>query len=368
MLKTGLAVVLAIYVSGLLGFGTPIIATVAAILTIQPSIYRSWQQVQDQIQSNVIGAAFALGAAYALGVTPISVGLVCVAVILLNIRLKTASAIGLTLVTVVAVMDAHADGWRFALERFLMVMTGIVSAFLVNVLVLPPRPKLQFREQVHEAYNILSLLLRTAVSNEIREKVFREEHEKLEQMFRRLDEQYTLFREERVFRRSARRRHARQLLLSRGMIRTLRAGAALLDAVEEHFCSSPGAAEWAERIDRRIEALTKCHEQLLLKWEGKIKPGAALRPEPSDDLAKDLIAYLGELSEERRRLLFVASALFEYAWHLDRLAGLLDRMTRAEAAGGEADGEDRAGEAEDRMPSASGADAETAADGEAMRR
>jgi uncharacterized membrane protein YgaE (UPF0421/DUF939 family) len=339
MLKTGLAVVLAIYISGLFGFGTPIIATVAAIFTIQPSIYRSWRQVQDQIQSNIIGAAFALGAAYALGVTPISVGIVCVAVILLNIKLKTTSAIGLTLVTVVAVMDGHAEGARFALERFAMVLTGIISAFLVNVLVLPPRPKLQFREQVHEAYNILSLLLRTAVSNEIREKVFREEHERLEQIFRRLDEQYTLFREDRVFRPAGRRRHARQLLLSRQMIKTLRTGAALLDAVEEHFYTTPGAAEWAERFDRRIEALTKCHEQLLLKWEGKIKPGAVIRPEPAEDFARDLAAYLGEQSAERRRLLFVASALFEYAYHLDRLGKLLDRLMRAESANGAADAE-----------------------------
>ena len=332
MLKTGLAVVLAIYISGLFGFSTPIIATVAAIFTIQPSIYRSWQQVHDHVQSNIIGAAFALGAAYALGVTPISVGIVCVAVILLNIKLKTASAIGLTLVTVVAVMDGHAAGWWFAVERFLMVLTGIISAFLINVLVLPPRPKQQFREQVHEAYDILSLLLRTAVSNEIREKVFREEHEKLEQIFRRLDEQYTLFREERVFRPAGRRKHARQLLLSRQLIRTLRAGAALLDAVEEHFYSSPGAAEWAERFDRRIEALTRCHEQLLLKWEGKIKPGAVIRPEPADDLAKDLTGYLSEQSAERRRLLFVASAMFEYAWHLERLGKMLERMMRSEAA------------------------------------
>ncbi|CAG5076537.1 lipoprotein putative, integral membrane protein [Thermobacillus xylanilyticus] len=345
MLKTGLAVVLAIYVSGLFGFGTPIIATVAAIFTIQPSIYRSWQQVHDQIQSNIIGAAFALGAAQWLGVTPISVGIVCIAVILLNIRLKTTSAIGLTLVTVVAVMEAHAEGWRFALERFAMVLTGIISAFLVNVLVLPPRPKQQFREQVHEAYNILSLLLRTAVSNEIRERVFKEEHERLEQIFRRLDEQYTLFKEDRVFRPAGRRKRARQLLLSRQMIRTLRHGSQLLDAVEEHFYSSPDAAEWAERFDRRIEALTKCHEQLLLKWEGKIKPVAVIRPEPADDLAKDLSAYIGKQPVERRRLLFVASAMFEYAYHLDRLGKLLDRIMRDQSADeGAEEGADEAAE------------------------
>lgn len=328
MFKTGLAVVLAIYVSGLFDFDSPFIVAAAAIFTIQPSIYRSWQQVLDRIQSTVIGAAFALAAAAWLGVSPISVGIVCVAVILFNIRIKTESAIGLTLVTVVAVMDAHAEGWTFALERLAMVMTGIVSAFLVNVLVLPPRPKKQFREQALEAHRSLSLLLRTAVANKMRRQVFKEEREKLEQTLRRLEEQYRLFGEERVMNRERRRDHARQLLVSRQMIRTLQQGAALLAAIDEHYFSSPGAAAWTERFDRHIDKLTDVHEQLLLMWEGKIKPGAAAGPRPAEDFTEELAAYLSAAPAERKRLLFVVSEMFEYAYQLNRLHLLLERVKR----------------------------------------
>lgn len=328
VLKTGLAVALAIWLSGWFQFPSPIIAAVAAIFTIQPSIYRSWQQVLDQVQSNVLGAIIALAAVNLLGATPITVGIVIVGVILLIIRLKMESAIGLTLVTVVAVMEAHADGWLFAVERFAMVMTGIGSAFFVNVLVYPPRPKKQFVEQVHEAYDKLSLLLRTAISNEMKEQVFQDEKEKLDGMLRKLDERYSLFEEERAFRRERKQERARQLLLSRQMIRALQKGEALLDAVDEHYYSSPGSEAWAEKFDRKIETLTKMHEQLLLKSEGLMKPGAVLAFETEDDtvFASELADYLHEEPSGRRRLIFVASAMYEYAYQLRRLDKVLTQV------------------------------------------
>ncbi|GIQ61575.1 hypothetical protein PACILC2_01430 [Paenibacillus cisolokensis] len=135
VLKTGMAVALAIYLSGLIGFPSPIIAAVAAIFTIQPSVYRSWQQIAEQFQANIVGAGIALAAGLMFGHTPIAVGLVCIVVITLSIRFKMESVIGLTLVTVVAVMEANSQSWSFAVERFLMVLTGMGAAFAVNILI-----------------------------------------------------------------------------------------------------------------------------------------------------------------------------------------------------------------------------------------
>jgi len=333
VLKTGLAVALAIYISGMFGFASPIIAAVAAIFTIQPSVYRSWQQVLDQVQSNVLGAAIALAAVHLLGSTPISIGIVCIAVILINIRFRMENAIGLTLVTVVAVMEAHNEGWAFALERFSMVMTGMACAFVVNVLLFPPRPKHQFTEQVHAACEGLSLLLRTAISNEMKEQVHKEEKEKLHDTLRKLDERYKLFEEERALRMKRKQERARQLLVSKQMIKALQKGADLLDVVQEHYFSAPGAEVWARRFDRRIEELTKYHEYILLKSEGKTKPGALADSgeESEDRFAQELADYLIEEPAERKRLVFVASSLFEYAYHLKRLDKLLDRVQEREA-------------------------------------
>ncbi|WP_127530894.1 FUSC family protein [Paenibacillus kobensis] len=333
VLKTGMAVALAIYVSGLLGFASPLIAAVASIFTIQPSIYRSWQQISDQLQTNILGAAVALAAVRLFGHTPIAVGLVCILVILLSIKLKMESTIGLTLVTVVAIMEAHNAGFTVALDRFLMVLTGMGSAFVVNVAVFPPRPRKQFSEQVHQAFDQLSLLLRTAISNEMKEQVFNSEKERLAATLRKLEDRFNVFEEERAVLPQRKTNRVRQLVVSKQMIKVLQKGGDLLDAVEEHYFAAPEAEEWAHRFDRHIEDLTKYHEQILLKSEGKMKPNADIEPEEAREarLASQFAVYFGESDDSRKRLMFVASAMFEYAYHLRRLEKLIDQVLQREA-------------------------------------
>lgn len=332
VLKTGMAVALAIYLSEVFGFASPLIAAVAAIFTIQPSIYRSWQSVTDQVQTNLLGALIAIAAVRLFGHTPIAVGLVCVVVILISIQLKMESTIGLSLVTVVAIMEANGQGWALAMERFLMILTGMGASLAVNVLVFPPRPRRQFTAQVHQAYSQLSLLLRTAISNEMKEQVFRQEKEKLHETLRKLEERYAVFEEERKILARTKTSHARQLLVSKQMIKTLQKGADLLDVVEEHYFASPSAGEWALRFDRQIEELSKYHEHILLKAEDKMKPHALIEPEEEREarLVKDLTAYILEDPDEHKRLVFVASGLFEYAYHLRRLEKLLDQVQQRE--------------------------------------
>ncbi|MBW7476010.1 FUSC family protein [Paenibacillus oenotherae] len=332
VLKTGLAVALAIYLSSLFGFPSPIIAAVAAIFTIQPSISRSWQHVTDQLQTNVLGAVVAIISVQLVGHTAISIGIVCIVVILLCIRLRMESTIGLTLVTVVAVMEANQQGWLFAVERFTMVLTGMGAAFLVNVLVFPPRPRHQFIEQVHGAYTQLSLLLRMAISNEMKEDVHRAEKDRLAGVLRKLEERYALFEEERSLLPKRRQARARQLILSKQLIKALHKGADLLDVVEEHYFTAPGSGEWAQRFDSQIEELTKYHEQIMLKLEGKIKVNASIEPEEEREtkFIKELTAYLGGNLEEHKRLVFVSSSMFEYAFQLRRLDRLADQVLQRE--------------------------------------
>lgn len=331
VLKTGMAVALALYISELFGFASPLITTVAAILTIQPSIYRSWQQVLDQLQTNLLGAAMALVAMKLFGQTPIAVGLVCILVILVSIRLKMETTIGVTLVTVVAIMEAHGQEMTMALERFLMVLAGMGAAFTVNVAVFPPRPRRQFTEQVHHAFSQMSLLLRTAISNEMREQVYRKEKEKLHKTLRKLEDSYNLFEEERKVLARTKRSHARQLLVSKQMIKALQKGSDLLEVVEEHYFASPRAGDWAIRFDRQIEDLTKYHESIVLKLENKMKPNMSMEPgeEREARLVAELTDYVREDPDEHKRLIFVASALFEYAYHLRRLEKLVDHTQRS---------------------------------------
>jgi hypothetical protein len=116
------------------------------------------------------------------------------------------------------------------------------------------------------------------------------------------------------------------------MIKALQKGADLLDVVEEHYFASPSAGEWALRFDHQIEELSKYHEHILLKAEDKMKPNALIEPEEKREarLVQDLTAYIMDDPDEHKRLVFVASGLFEYAYHLRRLEKLLDQVQQRE--------------------------------------
>lgn len=335
VLKTGLAVVIGLWVGTLLELDYPILAAIAAIFTIQPSIYRSWMQVLDQVQSNVLGAIVAVAAVWALGSSPILVGIVSIAVILICIKLKMEDAIGLTLVTVVVIMDAHDQGWYFALDRLSAILTGIASAFVVNVAIAPPRHRDRFVQQIQEAESLMSRLLRTAVSNELKEDVYREEYNRLKTMMRKLDEYYELYAEERVFGREARQQRARLLVVYQGMLAALEKGIALIDAVEEHYFGMETAKAWNRLIDRQIEALCGYHEQLVWKWQGKMKPGstAAAPPPEATALLSDLVAERENDAYARAKLLVITSAVFTYEDRLRRLDKLMEQWLKREDIG-----------------------------------
>ncbi len=87
-------------------------------------------------------------------------------------------SIGLTLVTVTAIMNAPAH-YSFALTRFVLIMTGIGAAFIVNALFLPPKPEEKYIETVRHVFGQLSVLLRTSISNDMKENVYQGEKQAL---------------------------------------------------------------------------------------------------------------------------------------------------------------------------------------------
>src|SRR4051812_20342905 len=119
VIKTGIAVTFALYICSVLKLESAVFAGIAAIFTIQPSIYRTWKQVWHQAQTNILGAIFAFLGLYFLGNDPFSIGLVIIILISISLKLKMGETISLTVVTVLAIMSAPGDeDWLFALNRF----------------------------------------------------------------------------------------------------------------------------------------------------------------------------------------------------------------------------------------------------------
>ena len=84
--KTGIAVALALFLAALFHFPSPVFAGISAVFAMQPTIYRSYLSLIEQVQANVIGALFAIAAVLILGRDPLVVGLTLMIVIALCLK------------------------------------------------------------------------------------------------------------------------------------------------------------------------------------------------------------------------------------------------------------------------------------------
>ncbi|MGZ7440528.1 FUSC family protein [Paenibacillus sp. TH7-28] len=334
MLKTGIAVTLALYIGVLLDLSSPVIAAIAAIFAMQPTIYRSWRYLIDQLQTNTLGAVLAMLGGMLFSNEPIAVGLICILVIMICLKLKMGDTIGLTLVTVVSVMEASGQ-WEFALNRFALSMIGILSAFIINILVLPPKPKVQFEQQVRQTFDQLSLLLRTAISDEMKETVFRSEKRALEDTIGSLTDKYKLMEEEKNKLRKPKFSDNRGLVVYKQMLSALRKGFEVLNAVDQHYFQAVRSPELNREFDEHLEKLTKFHEHIMLKFDDKLKPnyGEAMQFEQENDafLRRMLDRYAAERTGVLR-LSIVSAEMYEYGHQLERLNRLADHTGAAAAA------------------------------------
>ena len=85
--KTGIAIVFALFLAEIMQLPHPVFAGIAAIFAIQPSIYRSYLTIIEQIQGNVIGAVIAVSFVLIFGHQLVVIGLAAVIIILIMIKL-----------------------------------------------------------------------------------------------------------------------------------------------------------------------------------------------------------------------------------------------------------------------------------------
>ncbi|UJF32755.1 FUSC family protein [Paenibacillus hexagrammi] len=331
--KTGMAVALALYISVWLNFTPPVIAAVAAIFAMQPSIYRSWRYFLEQLQTNVLGAVLAMLAGMVFSPNAIAIGIVCILVIIICLRMGMEETIGLTLVTVVAVMEASGE-WQFALNRFLLSLIGIGCAFLINILFFPPKPKEQFALQIHSVFNKMSLLLRTVISDEMKETVFREEKEDLERSIQSLTSKYALMEEEIKKMKRAGFSRIRQLVIYKQKLLAMSKGLGILEAVDEHYFQAARTSQTDQFFDAHLERLIKFHEHILLKFDDKLKADSSEGLQIEADNEQFMSTLIGKYegsSPGMLRLSVVAAAMYDYGHQLARLDKLVEHYHRGEA-------------------------------------
>lgn len=333
IVKTGIAVTLALYICRFFELEPGVFAGVAAIFAVQPSIYRTWRHLLDQLLTNTLGATIALLTIYFIGNEPIIIGLVMMIVILIGLQLKMVNTISLTLVTVLAIMSAPGtEDLLYAANRFLIILIGIGSAFLVNIFIIPPNHKKIYLENSSHIFQNMSILMRTAISDELTEKSFQEEFKNLNQDLQKLEETFNIFNEERAKLSKFNQLDSREVVVFKQMLRCLQQGEEVLLIIDEHYFQSKRNEDVNQFFDSQLEELIRNHEYLLLKYEGKTKQGEGnlghhLLTESSHFLEQLLRLEVAD-REDRQRLIMVGSSIFEYVIHLQRLNRVIDQYLK----------------------------------------
>lgn len=333
MLKTGLAVAVALYTATILGFTSPVFAGIAAAFSIQPSIYRSYQSILEQIQANFIGAISAIIMVMILGNDPFVIGFTIVIVIgaCMSFKMKE-TTVSLAVVAVIAIMETtNVPFIEFASIRFTTILTGILAAFFVNLIFIPPKYETKLFYKVDRTTSGIFQWLRMTTRHLSDHPTLKAEIQRLQDELTHMDQMYLLYKEERTYFKKRFFEKARKLVLFRQLITCTRKSFYLLRTLyqlDDHVDSLPPSfrTQFINELDKVIHA----HEKLILMCMGRIKE------EKHDPLANTEDPNIPELieaiidrfenndnQEEKLKLLPLAAKLMDYHQQLQHLKRLL---------------------------------------------
>ncbi|MFC0471280.1 aromatic acid exporter family protein [Halalkalibacter kiskunsagensis] len=333
--KTGLAVMLSLYLAMWFGLEPPMFAALAAAIAVQPSLYRTFQTILEQVQANVIGAVLAVIFVMTFGHDPFVVGLVVVLAIAIILKVKLEpTTIPLAIVTVIIIMESPStDFIQFATGRFALVILGVLAAFIINLFFIPPRYETKlfhkFLKATEDINQWTMLLIRHAADH----RALKKDLSRLEEVMVKLENVYLLYKEERNYFMKNKYGKARKVVLYRQMLVTVKKSLFVLKNFErrtEELNLMPD--ETHKKFEQQLDYLTTFHDRILLRYVGKVHSSHS--DELIDKMNKgkeDMMNYFISLKDQPcindnqwLHLLPAVSQMIEYQEQLEHLDHLVD--------------------------------------------
>ncbi|RFU68164.1 aromatic acid exporter family protein [Peribacillus saganii] len=335
ILKTGIAIVLSLYLADLFSFPSPVFAGIAAIFAIQPTIYRSYLSIIEQLQANLIGAIIAVFFVILFGNDIFIIGLAVVIAITINLKLKLEKTIILSIVTVIAIMESQqGDFMEFALIRFLTIMLGILSSFIVNLVFLPPKYETKLYHLISDVTEQTLKWIRISSRHATEHTLLKKDISRIKGGLSKLEQTYSMYKEEREYFKKASLAKSRKLVIYRQMITVTTQSVEILRKLhrfENELHQMP--ERFQMEVQTQLDRLLFYHEQSLLHFIGKVKAVEG-QMEKEDHTAnrKELLALFfaqqRECDMDNEHLLYhmmpLVSSIIEYGEQLDHLTTLIN--------------------------------------------
>lgn len=275
--KTGLAILLALIIPPLIGLGDSVgLAAASVIFSMQPSVQETFVKTRDRLIANIIGGIIAFIVANYLGDTKLMIAAASALLIALLHQLKLNEVIGLSTLTLINVMLAPGENLLVtAVQRVAATLIGILIAFAVNTFVLPPKYDVKFYEKTVSLTDDTMKYTRSMLRKNSQFPIMADDLKKLNRDIITLRKFHRYMRDP-VYKRFVSTRYysmLRFLVVCRQSIRTSNIFydlAVILHESESTVNHLPD--DLRTLIRERMETLMTAHEQILLKWNGRILP------------------------------------------------------------------------------------------------
>lgn len=325
--KTGLAILLGLIIPPLIGLGDNLgSAASAVIFSMQPSVQETFVKTRDRLIANIIGGVIAFLVGNYLGDTIVMIAAASALLIAILHQFNLDDVIGLSTLTLVNVMLFPGSNLLLtAVQRVTATLIGVMVAFVVNTFVLPPKYDVKFYETTISLTDDTMKYVRSMLRKNAQFPIMSEDLKKLRGELNALRKFHRYMRDP-IYKRFASAKYysmLRFLVVCRQSIRTNEIFYDL--AVTFHESESTInhlPVELRTLIRERMETLMTAHEQILLKWNGRILPEEVNFITYQADLRKSFMeAFYQEASSEEAMeydfakgndLLSVMTKIFEY--------------------------------------------------------
>ncbi|WML51304.1 aromatic acid exporter family protein [Neobacillus sp. PS3-12] len=331
--KTGIAIVLSLYLAQLLHSPSPIFAAIAAIFAIQPTIYRSYLSIIEQVQGNIIGALVSILAVLVLGNSFIVIGFAAIIVIIINLKLKIENTIGLSLVTLLAIMESTGGNFlQFSFIRFSTIMLGVLSAFIVNLIFMPPKYEQKLYTAISSTTEEMIRWIRLSSRHAFDHNHLKLDIEKLKENRIQTEQFYLMYKEERGYFKKYHLEKSRKLVIYRQMINAVKKGLDTLKRLhryENELLHLP--LTFQQSIQAHLDILIYHHEQIMLRYIGKVPTPSSLEQDQVNLDKKELLDFFLDYQKEANdksdqglyHTIQIITGIFEYGEHVEHLDRLI---------------------------------------------
>lgn len=334
ILKTGIAITLALFLAQLFHLPSPMFAGIAATFAIKPTIYRSYLSIIEQIQGNVIGAVIAVVLVIFFSNHFLIVGLGAILTIIIMLRLRLENNISLGLVTMIAIMESPGQHFlQFAGIRFSTLLLGILSSFIVNLVFLPPKYENKLYLRISNMTEDVLKWIRLTGRRESDYHLLKSDIKKFKERLNKVNEFYTLFNEERGYLQRIKKDKKRKLVIYKQMVFVLQLSFSILKMLhrfENDLCQM--SENMKLLLQERLDSLSNEHEKLLLMFLGKVRPLSETDSNLIMDQSAELMnLFISEIKEhhiqdqvQTYHLMRLLSTIVEYQDELRHLEILID--------------------------------------------